>query len=290
MPTYTWKGKNRMGKMQEGSVAAESKEAVIALLRRQQILVSAVTEKGKELAVPKFGGGVGQKEIAIFTRQFSVMIDAGLPLVQCLEILGSQQPNRTFQKVLFQVRQDIESGSSLADALRRHPRIFDDLYCNMVAAGEAGGILDTILQRLSTYIEKIVKLRSAVRSALIYPMAVIVIACVVVWVILTFVIPVFATLYEGLGVPLPLPTRVTIGLSKFLGTFWWLILAMIVAGSYSLYKYKKTHNGRRVLDRLMLKIPVIGGVLRKIADDGDLEHKAVQHTPSVVRLLVLVQG
>src|SRR5436309_827610 len=265
MPTYTWKGKNRMGKMQEGSVAAESKEAVIARLRRQQSLVSAVTEKGKELAVPKFGGGVGQKEIAIFTRQFSVMIDAGLPLVQCLEILGGQQNNRTFQKVLFQVRQDIESGSSLADALRRHPRIFDDLYCNMVAAGEAGGILDTILQRLSTYIEKIVKLRSAVRSALIYPCAVVIIACVVVWVILTFVIPVFATLYEGLGVPLPLPTRVTIGLSRFLATFWWLVLGMISAGTYALIRYKKTHQGRRVIDGLMLRIPVIGPVLRKIA-------------------------
>ena len=173
MPNYTWKGKNRMGKMQEGTVAAENKEAVISLLRRQQIMVSAVTEKGKELAVPKFGGGVGQKEIAIFTRQFSVMIDAGLPLVQCLEILGSQQKNRAFQKVLFQVRQDVESGSTLADSLRKHPKVFNNLYCNMIAAGESGGILDTILQRLAQYIEKAVKLKAAVRSAMIYPVAVI---------------------------------------------------------------------------------------------------------------------
>ena len=142
MPTYSWKGKNKTGKVQEGTVAAESKEAVIALLRRQQIMVSAVTEKGKEIAVPKFGGGVSQKEIAIFTRQFSVMIDAGLPLVQCLEILGSQQKNRVFQKVLFQVRQDVESGSTLADSLRKHPKVFNDLFCNMIAAGESGGILD----------------------------------------------------------------------------------------------------------------------------------------------------
>jgi type IV pilus assembly protein PilC len=203
--------------------------------------------------------------VAIFTRQFSVMIDAGLPLVQCLEILGSQQGNKAFQRILFLIRQDIEAGSSLAEALRKHPKIFDDLFCNMVAAGEAGGILDTILQRLSTYIEKIVKLRSAVRSALIYPVAVVVIACIVVWVILTFVIPVFATLYEGLGVPLPLPTRIVILMSKLLATFWWAILLGIGAGTYALVRYKKTSSGRRVLDSLILKIPVIGGVLRKIA-------------------------
>jgi len=150
MPTYSWKGKNKMGKSQEGVLTAESKEAVIATLRRQQVMVSGVTEKGKELSIPKFGGGVSQKEIAIFTRQFSVMIDAGLPLVQCLEILGSQQKNRVFQKVLFTVRQDVEAGLNLADSLRKHPKVFNDLFCNMIAAGESGGILDTILQRLST--------------------------------------------------------------------------------------------------------------------------------------------
>src|SRR5260221_297100 len=149
MPTYTWKGKNKLGKMQEGSVAAENKEAVIALLRRQQIMVSAVTEKGKEFAIPKFGGGVSQKEIAIFTRQFSVMIDAGLPLVQCLEILGSQQKNRAFQKILFTVRQDVESRSPLADSLMKHPKVFSGLFRNMIAAAESCGILDTRLQRLS---------------------------------------------------------------------------------------------------------------------------------------------
>src|SRR5213593_2281455 len=265
MPNYAWKGRSRGGKVQEGVLVADSKEAVVAMLRRQQIIVTAVTEKGKEFALPKFGGGVGRKEVAVFTRQFSVMIDAGLPLVQCLEILGGRQSNRAFQRVLFQVRQDIEAGSSLAEALRKHPKVFDDLYCNMVAAGEAGGILDTILQRLSTYIEKIVKLRGAVRSALIYPTAVIVIATIVVWVILTFVIPVFATLYEGLGVALPLPTRITIALSKFLGTFWWAILAAIIVTFYFLYRYKKTYRGRRVLDGLLLRVPIIGTLLRKIA-------------------------
>src|SRR6266571_961306 len=223
MPTYSWKGKNKMGKMQEGSVAAESKEAVIALLRRQQIMVSAVTEKGKELAVPKFGGGVSQKEIAIFTRQFSVMIDAGLPLVQCLEILGSQQKNRAFQKVLFQVRQDVESGSTLADSLRKHLKVFNSLYCNMIAAGESGGILDTILQRLAQYIEKAVKLKAAVRSAMIYPVAVITIAIGVVVIILWKVIPTFAMLFQGLGATLPLPTRITISVARFCRTLGTLI-------------------------------------------------------------------
>src|SRR5499426_1169044 len=230
MPVYAWKGKNKMGKTQEGTLTADSKDAVIALLRRQQIMVAAVTEKGKEIAVPKFGGGVKQKEIAIFTRQFSVMIDAGLHLVQCLEILGSQQENRVFQKVLFEVRQDVESGATLADSLRKHPKAFDDLYCNMVAAGEAGGILDVILQRLSSYIEKIVKLRAAVRSAMVYPVAVIVIAIGVVWIILWKVIPTFATLFEGLGAQLPLPTRITIALSQFIGAWWWLVFLTIGLG------------------------------------------------------------
>jgi type IV pilus assembly protein PilC len=265
MPNYSWKGKTRAGKIQEGVLVAETKDAAVAALRKQQIIVSAVTEKGKEFALPKFGGGISQKEIAIFTRQFSVMIDAGLPLVQCLEILGSQQENRTFQKILFQVRQDVESGSTLADALRKHPKAFDDLYANMVAAGETGGILDTILQRLSQYIEKIVKLRAAVRSALVYPVAVILIAIGVVWIILWKVIPTFATLFEGLGAQLPLPTRITIALSHFIGAWWWLVFAAIGLGVFALNRYHKTHKGRRVLDRLMLKAPVLGQVLRKIA-------------------------
>jgi len=265
MPNYSWKGRTRGGRVQEGLLVAESKEAAIATLRKQQIIVTAVTEKGKEFALPKLGGGISSKEIAVFTRQFSVMIDAGLPLVQCLEILGSQQENRAFQKILFQVRQDVESGSTLADALRKHPKAFDDLYCNMVAAGEAGGILDTILQRLATYIEKIVKLRAAVRSALVYPTAVILIAIGVVAIILWKVIPTFATLFEGLGASLPLPTRVTIAISRFLGAWWWLIIGAVVGGVVLLMRYHKTPQGRRHIDGAMLRIPVLGTVLRKIA-------------------------
>jgi len=265
MPNYSWKGRTRAGKTQEGVLVAESKDAVIASLRKQQIIVTAVTEKGKEFALPKLGGGISRKEIAIFTRQFSVMIDAGLPLVQCLEILGSQQNNRTFQKIIFQVRQDVESGATLADALRKHPQAFDDLYSNMVAAGEAGGILDTILQRLSVYIEKIVKLRAAVRSALVYPVAVILIAVGVVWVILWKVIPTFATLFEGLGAQLPLPTRITIALSKFIGSWWWMIFISIGLTAYLINRYYKTPSGRYRIDKLLLKVPVLGTVLRKIA-------------------------
>jgi len=265
MPNYAWKGRTRSGKTQEGVLVAENKDAVIAMLRKQQIMVTGVTEKGKEFALPKMGGGISRKEVAIFTRQFSVMIDAGLPLVQCLEILGTQQDNRVFQKILFEVRQDVESGATLADSLRKHPKAFDDLYCNMVAAGEAGGILDTILQRLSQYIEKIVKLRSAVRSAMVYPVAVIVIAIGVVWVILWKVIPTFATLFAGLGAQLPLPTRITIALSKFIGAWWWAVFAAIGATIFVVYRYHKTYKGRRHIDGILLKLPVLGNVLKKIA-------------------------
>jgi len=265
MPNFTWKGRTREGRVQEGVLVAENKTAVITSLRKQQIIVTAVSERGKEFALPKLGGGISRKEIAIFTRQFSVMIDAGLPLVQCLEILGTQQDNRTFQKILFQVRQDVESGATLADALKKHPAAFDNLYCNMVAAGEAGGILDTILQRLSQYIEKIVKLRAAVRSAMVYPTAVILIAIGVVWIILWKVIPTFATLFEGLGASLPLPTRITIAASKFIGAWWWMIFIGIGLGIYALARYHKTYRGRRVLDGIMLKVPVLGMVLKKIA-------------------------
>jgi type IV pilus assembly protein PilC len=251
--------------MQQGQLVADSKDAVIAVMRRQQIVVTAVKEKGKEIALPKFGGGVPPQSIAIFTRQFSVMIDAGLPLVQCLEILGSQQEHKTFKRTLIQIRQDVESGSNLADAMRKHPKVFNDLFTNMVAAGEAGGILDTILQRLATYIEKSVKLNAQVKSAMIYPVAVIGIACIVVAVILWKVIPVFASLFESLGAELPLPTRVVIWLSNFIADFWWLIGIVIGSLIYGTRRYHETYNGKRVIDNILLKVPVLGMLLRKIA-------------------------
>jgi type IV pilus assembly protein PilC len=265
MPTFEWKGTARNGQATGGVQVADSKDAVIAMMRRQQIVVTAVKEKGKEIALPKFGSGVAPQQIAIFTRQFSVMIDAGLPLVQCLEILGNQQENKTFKRVLIQVRQDVESGSNLADSMRKHPKIFNDLYTNMVAAGEAGGILDTILQRLATYIEKAVKLNAQVKSAMIYPVAVISIAVIVVAVILWKVIPVFASLFESLGAELPLPTRVVIWLSNLIAGYWWLFAMLFAATWFAVRKYHQTYSGKRVLDGLLLKMPVLGILLRKIA-------------------------
>jgi type IV pilus assembly protein PilC len=265
MPTFEWKGRTREGRDQTGVLVADSKDAVIAMMRRQQVVVTAVKEKGKEIAVPKFGGKVPPQLVAIFTRQFSVMIDAGLPLVQCLEILGSQQENKNFRRALIQIRQDVESGSSLADAMRKHPKVFNDLYTNMVAAGEAGGILDTILQRLATYIEKAVKLNSQVKSAMIYPVAVISIAVIVVAIILWKVIPVFAALFKGLGAELPMPTRVVIALSNFIADFWWLVTIIVVALVVAIRRYHGTYRGRRVLDGLLLKAPILGMLLRKIA-------------------------
>ena len=265
MPNYQWKGKTRSGEETHGVLVADTKDAVVNMLRAKQIQVTSVTEKGKEFSLPKFGGGVGQKEIAVFTRQFSVMIDAGLPLVQCLEILAQQQPNRNFQKTLFAVRSDVEAGSSLADALRKQTKTFDDLYCNMIAAGEAGGILDTILQRLSQYIEKAVKLTAQVRSAMIYPIAVIVIAVGVVTIILWKVIPTFATLFTSLGAELPLPTRITIMASNFLAAYFIPIIIAMVATGVALKSWHGTYKGRRYIDRFMLKMPVLGILLKKIA-------------------------
>jgi type IV pilus assembly protein PilC len=264
MPSFEWKG-TRAGQAQSGVLTADSKDAAMAMLRRQRIEPSIVKEKGKEIALPKFGGKVPSQNVAIFTRQFSVRIDAGLPLVQCLEILGSQQENKVFQRALTQIRSDVESGSSLADAMRKHPKIFNDLYTNMVAAGEAGGILDTILQRLAQYIEKSVKLNSQVKSAMIYPVAVISIAVIVVAIILWKVIPVFASLFKGLGAELPMPTVIVIALSNFIADFWWLITAVIAGTIFFLRRYHQTYKGKRHIDAFLLKMPVLGILLRKIA-------------------------
>ncbi len=266
MPSFVWKGRNRSGQIQEGQLLADSRDAAVAVLRRQQIQITSIRERGREIKLmPRIPRGVGAKRLAVFTRQFSVMLDAGLPLVQCLEILGEQEEHRTFQAVINQTRGDVEAGSTLADAMRKHPKVFDNLYTNMVAAGEAGGILDIILQRLSVYIEKVVRLNNQVKSALIYPTSVIVIAAVVVFVILKFVIPVFAQLFAGLGGDMPFLTRMVIGASNFVGSYFPFIIAIIIFGIVALNRWHKTPHGRRVLDGALLKIPVIGMLLRKIA-------------------------
>jgi type IV pilus assembly protein PilC len=266
MPTFTWQGVNRAGAVIKGEQAAGSKAEVTAALRRQQITVTKLSEKGKEFALPTFGGGVSPKELAIFTRQFSVMIDAGLPLVQCLEIMASQQENRTFQKVLTGVRSAVEGGNTLSGAMRQYPKVFSPLYVNMIEAGETGGILDTILQRLATYIEKDVKLKRAVKSAMVYPVSVLGIAVGVIALLLWKVVPIFVTLFLGLGVDLPLPTRIVIGLSNFVGSIYGALILVVLIGLGVITKlWYGTPQGKFALDALMLKFPLVGILLRKIA-------------------------
>src|SRR5271168_1081696 len=266
MPVFTYRGTNKTGATVQGERTAGTKAELKATLQREQISVSKLSEKGKEFNIPTFGGGVKSKELAIFTRQFSVMIDAGLPLVQCLEILAGQQENKTFQKVLNGTRASVEGGSTLSVAMRQYDKVFDPLYYNMVEAGETGGILDTILQRLSSYIEKNVKLKRAVKSAMIYPVAVIGIAVLVITLLLWKVVPIFTTLFNGLGVDLPLPTRIVIMLSNFVGSIYGLvILAFFVGIIFALKFWYGTPQGRYAIDAVLLKLPLIGMLLRKIA-------------------------
>src|SRR2546430_1784937 len=271
MPTYVFKGRNRMNEVVTGERVADDRESLRQLLRREQVTITSVKEKGREIGIPKIGGRkkVKSKDLSIFTRQFSVMIDAGLPLVQCLDILSQQQDNKSFQGILLQVRQDVEEGSTLAAAMARHTRVFDQLYANMVEAGETGGILDLILQRLSTFIEKIVKLKRDVISAMIYPAAVILLAIVAVAVIMIVVIPQFQNIFLGLlgpGEQLPLPTRIVVGISDFLAGWGGLvILVAIIASAVGIRFYYRTPGGKRLIDRVLLKIPILGAIFQKIA-------------------------
>lgn len=266
MPVYTYRGTNRAGATVSGELAAPSKTDLQNLLRRQQITPSKMSEKGREFNIPTFGGGVSAKELAIFTRQFSVMIDAGLPLVQCLEILAGQQENKVFQKVLTNTRGSVEGGATLSAAMRQSPKVFDPLYVNMVEAGETGGILDTILQRLSSYIEKNVKLQRAVKSALVYPVGVLTIAAGVITLLLWKVVPIFATLFAGLGVALPLPTRIVIAASNLVGSWFGLLFLVAIVGAIIAVKvWYGTPQGRLAIDTVILRLPVMGILMRKIA-------------------------
>ncbi|HKC58075.1 MAG TPA: type II secretion system F family protein [Vicinamibacterales bacterium] len=269
MPTFAYAGRTRGGETVTGERAADTMDAVVAALRREQVLVTQINPvkeaAAKKTTGPRRARSVNAKNLAVFTRQFSVMIDAGLPLVQCLEILGTQEEDKNFSWVILATRGDVESGASLADAMKKHPKVFDPLFTNMIAAGEAGGILDTILKRLATYIEKAVKLQGQVKSAMIYPVAVIVIATLVVGVILWKVIPTFANLFAGLGAELPLPTRVVIGLSNALVRYGIFLIMGLFAAGWGFKSYYATPNGRRVVDAIVLKMPILGNLMRKIA-------------------------
>jgi type IV pilus assembly protein PilC len=266
MPVFTFSGKTATGEKVSGERVAASKQALQVALRRERITAGAIREKGKEFSLPSLRRGkVKTKDIAVFFRQFSVMIDAGLPLVQCLEILAANQENQTFQKTLNGVRSTLEGGATLANAMRQYPTVFDDLTTNMIEAGETGGILDIILQRLAQYVEKAVRLRAAVKSALIYPVSVVSIAVLIVGALLKWVVPIFSNLFVGLGVTLPLPTRVVMGLSAFVGTFWWFFIIGAVAFVFAIKAIRKNPRGRYYFDHMLLRLPIIGTLLRKIA-------------------------
>jgi type IV pilus assembly protein PilC len=269
MPKFSWEGKTRTGVVQKGDLEAASEAAVTALLRRQGIQPARIKERGKgldiEIKLPGFQQKITTKDLVVFTRQFATMIDAGLPLVQCLDILGRQQDNKTFKQILVKVKESVESGSTFAEALKKHPKAFDDLYVNLVAAGEVGGILDTILNRLAAYIEKALKLKKKVKSAMTYPTTIIGIAFVVIAVILIFVIPAFEKMFADFGGSLPLPTQIVINMSNFIQSYILVIIAGIVLFIAGFKRFYRTPKGRELVDDVALKLPVMGILIRKVA-------------------------
>jgi type IV pilus assembly protein PilC len=269
MPTFVYTGKASGGGVRKGEISAPNLAQATAALKRQQITPSTISEKrglaSLEINIPGLGRKVTTKEIVIMTRQFATMIDAGLPLVQCLEILSSQQENPVFRKVLFDVKSSVEGGSTFADALKKHPRVFDDLFVNLVAAGEVGGILDTILNRLSTFMEKAEKLKGKIKGALTYPTAVIVIAALVVTGLLLWVVPIFDSMFQDFGKALPAPTQLIVSMSNFLQSSWYIIIIAIVVLAVGIAQAYRTEQGRRIIDSMLLKAPVIGDLLRKTA-------------------------
>ena len=269
MAKFSWEGKNRAGQVQKGEMEAPNEAAVNAQLRRNGIMPTKVKERGKgldvELKIPGFAPKITTKDLVVFTRQFATMIDAGLPLVQCLDILGRQQDNKTFKGILVNVKEAVESGSTFADALKKHPKAFDDLYVNLVAAGEVGGILDTILNRLAAYIEKALKLKKQVKSAMTYPTTIIGIAVLVIAVILVFVIPAFEKMFADFGGSLPMPTQIVINMSNFIQKYILVIIAGIFFTIWGVKRIYRTKAGRAAIDKWALKVPVFGILIRKVA-------------------------
>jgi len=267
MPIYLWEGKNRNNVVQKGEMEAASDDVVRSNLNRLRITPTKIKKKPKDLFenVSFLQPNVTQKDVILFCRQFSTMIDAGLPIIQCMDILHAQQENATFKKMLKAIKDQVESGSTLADSLKKYPRQFDDLFVNMVAAGEAGGILDTILRRLSAYMEKAAKLKSQVKGAMTYPIVTLIIAVLVVAIILVFVIPVFQEMFSDMGGTLPGPTLIVIGMSEFVKSkIHWIIIGVVLF-IWAFRKYYRTERGRKMVDATMLKLPVFGLLLRKVA-------------------------
>ncbi len=264
MPVFVWKGRTLAGETQSGEIEVNRQEEVIDALRKKKILVTSVRPKTGGIALPKIGGsGVSTKDLAIFTRQFATMISAGLPLVQCLDILAKQASKPSFGRMIGDVTREVESGSTLSDALGKHKAVFDDLFRNMVAAGEAGGVLDEILMRLATYIEKADALKRKVQSALVYPAVVLSVALGATAFMLIFIIPTFAKMFTDFGGELPLPTKIVLILSSFLTHYWWVLLLSLIGAGIAFQRYYATEGGRRQVDAIMLKVPVIGDVLLK---------------------------
>ncbi len=266
MAVYQWSGKTLRGIIESGEITAATKEDVVAILGKRKIVPTLITEKPKKARILRLGGKIKDKDIVVFTRQFSTMINAGLPLVQALEILSDQVENKTFGKTIAQIKTDVESGLTYADALKKHPRVFSELYVNMVAAGEAGGVLDTILNRLAAYIEKAMKLKSKVKGAMVYPAVVTAVAVLVIVIIMLFVVPTFSKMFVQLGGTLPLPTRIVIGLSKFIAGIGGLVtLVAIIAAIVFITQFRRTEKGKKIIDSILLKLPIFGALLNKVA-------------------------
>jgi type IV pilus assembly protein PilC len=267
MAVFAFSGRTRTGQTISGEMDAPNREAVVAQLRRQQVMATSVKPKASDIQIriPGFGGTVSERDLAVVTRQLATMIDAGLPLVQCLEILASQQENKLLKKTLHDIRQDVEGGATFSAALKRHPKIFGALYTNMVEAGEAGGILDTILNRLAAYIEKAMILKRRVKTAMFYPATIISVAVVVVIFLLLYVIPTFQQMFAGFGATLPLPTLIVLALSNFVRAYILFIIVGIVGMVVGIRVFNGTEGGKRTIDRILLRLPVFGPLIRKVA-------------------------
>jgi type IV pilus assembly protein PilC len=267
VPVYLWKGRTTAGEIQTGELTFDSQDEVLAALRKKRIIITSVREKPRDLkfTLPKIGSGVSTRDLAIFTRQFATMINAGLPLVQCLDILSKQTEKEDFRAVIAQTMRDVEAGTTLAEALakKENNKVFDELFVNMVEAGEAGGILDDILQRLATFIEKAEALKRKIQGAMVYPAVVMTVACLATAFMLIFIIPTFARMFTAFGGDLPLPTKIVMGLSSFLRSYWWVMLGGIVGSIVMIRRYYTTEQGHMQIDKLLLRVPVLGDVIRK---------------------------